>query len=420
LLLETSEVSNLALSRELLLQHNKEAGMKKTIKDIDVRGKRVLMRADFNVPLENGEVADDTRIRAVLPTLRYLLERDARVILFSHLGRPKGKVVEDLRLNPVAARLAELLEVDVIKVDDTVGPEVEAAVEDLESDEVLLLENTRFYSEEKGNDPDFSTRLARLGDVYVNDAFGAAHRAHASTEGVARAVREQGGQAVAGLLMESELEALRRVVENPQHPYVAILGGAKVSDKIDVIKKLLDQVDTLLIGGGMANTFLKAKDVEIGQSLVEEESVDTAREILEQAREKLVLPVDVVIADAFDAQARRQTVFVEHVGEDWRIMDVGPRTIERFQEILQDAEMVVWNGPLGVFEMDPFSVGTFEIARTLADLDAVTVVGGGDSAAAVNEAGVEDEITHVSTGGGAFLNYLEGKELPGVAALDDK
>lgn len=394
--------------------------MKKTIKDIDVRGKRVLMRADFNVPLENGEVADDTRIRAVLPTLRYLLDRDARVILFSHLGRPKGKVVEDLRLNPVAARLAELLEVDVIKVDDTIGPEVEAAVEGLESDEVLLLENTRFHPQEKGNDPDFAARLARLGDVYVNDAFGAAHRAHASTEGVARAMREQGGQAVAGLLMESELEALRRVVENPQHPYVAILGGAKVSDKIDVIKKLLDQVDTLLIGGGMANTFLKAKGMEVGQSLVEEESVDTARDILQRAGEKLVLPVDVVIADAFDAKARRQTVSVEHVGEEWRIMDVGSRTIERFQDILQDAEMVVWNGPLGVFEMDPFAVGTFEIARTLADLDAVTVVGGGDSAAAVNEAGVEDQITHVSTGGGAFLNYLEGKELPGVAALEDK
>lgn len=394
--------------------------MKKTIKDIDVRGKRVLMRADFNVPLENGEVADETRIRAVLPTLRYLLDRDARVILFSHLGRPKGKVVEDLRLNPVAARLAELLEVDVIKVDDTVGPEVEAAVEELDSDEVLLLENTRFYPEEKGNDPDFAARLARLGDVYVNDAFGAAHRAHASTEGVARAMREQGGQAVAGLLMESELEALRRVVEQPRHPYVAILGGAKISDKIDVIKKLLDDVDTLLVGGGMANTFLKAQGLEVGRSLVEEESVDTAREILEHAGEKLVLPVDVVIADAFDAQARRQTVSVEHVGEDWRIMDVGPRTIERFREILQDAAMVVWNGPLGVFEMDPFAVGTFEIARALADLDAVTVVGGGDSAAAVNEAGVEDEITHVSTGGGAFLNYLEGKELPGVAALDDK
>jgi phosphoglycerate kinase len=386
----------------------------KTVKEVDVADKRVLVRVDFNVPLEDGTVADDTRIRAALPTIRYLLDHDARIILCSHLGRPGGEVVEDLRLDPVAERLAELLDRDVKKVDDCVGPDVEEAVAELEPGQVLLLENTRFHSGEKDNDPEFAKKLASLADLHVNDAFAAAHRAHASTEGVAHHL-----PAVAGLLMADELETLQRVRENPEHPFVAILGGAKISDKIGVIEALLQQVDTLLVGGGMANTFLKAQGVKVEQSLVEEKSVDDARRILEQAGEKLVLPVDVVVAEGVVVEADRRTVAVNKVPIAWHIVDIGPKTIEQFQEKLSTACMVMWNGPLGVFEIEPFAQGTYAIARTLAGLDAETITGGGETAAAINEIGLADKMTHVSTGGGAFLTLMEGEELPGVAVLKD-
>lgn len=388
--------------------------MKKTIKDINVGGKRVLVRVDFNVPLEAQQVTDDTRIRAALPTIEYLVEREARVVLCSHLGRPGGEVVDDLRMDPVATRLADLLEREVRKADDCVGPEVEEAVSSLKPGQVLMLENTRFHPEEKANDPDFAAQLASVADLYVNDAFGAAHRAHASTEGVAHHL-----PAVAGLLMERELEALRRVRENPKHPFMAIFGGAKISDKIGVVEQFLGRMEALMVGGGIANTFLKARGLEVGQSLVEDESLDLARRTLEQAGDKLVLPVDVVIADAFSPDANRRTVPVDQVEPEWRILDVGPQTVDAFKERLQSAQMVMWNGPLGVFEMGPFAQGTLSIARTLANLDAEVITGGGETAAAVNQAGVADAMAHVSTGGGAFLTFLEGQELPGVAALEE-
>ncbi len=389
--------------------------MKKTIKDVAVAGKRVLVRVDFNVPLASGKVADDTRIRAVLPTIKYLLDQRARVILCSHLGRPKGKVAEELRLDPVAGRLSGLLGREVAKVDDCIGPEVESAVEKLEPGEVLLLENTRFHPGEKANDPDFARQLAKLGELYVDDAFGAAHRAHASTEGVAHYL-----PAVAGLLMERELEALGRVLKNPERPFVTVLGGAKISDKIGLLEHLLERADALLVGGGMANTLLNARGVQVGQSLVEEGSLEQAGRILEGSGGKLILPEDVIVAETLDAAANWRTVPVDNVPLGWRIVDIGPRTVELFQERLSAAKMVLWNGPLGVFELEPFAGGTLAIARTLAELDGVTVIGGGDSAAAVNRAGVAERITHISTGGGAFLEFIGGKELPGVAALQDK
>jgi len=389
--------------------------MKKTVRDIDVKGKRVLVRVDFNVPLAEGKVADDTRLRATLPTIRYLLDQEAKVILMSHLGRPKGKVVDELRLDPVAERLSELLGLPVRKLDDCVGDEVKAAIEEMKPGEVVLLENTRFHPEERKNDPDFAKKLAELADVFVNDAFGAAHRAHASTAGVAQYL-----PAVAGLLLERELEMLEKALESPERPFVAILGGAKISDKIGVIRNLLPKVDALLIAGGMANTFLKAKGYEVGESLVEDESLDVARELMEEAGEKLVLPVDAVVADEFAADAASNAVPVDEVPSDWRILDVGPETVELFKRKLADAKTVVWNGPLGVFEFPKFAEGTFAIARFLAGLGATTIVGGGDVVAAVQQAGVADRIAHVSTGGGAALEFLEGKELPAVAALDDK
>jgi phosphoglycerate kinase len=389
--------------------------MKKTIQDLDVASKRVLVRADFNVPLEGGKVADDTRIRAALPTIQHLVGQKARVILCSHLGRPGGKVVEELRLDPVADTLSDLLSQDIGKVDDCIGPEVKEAVDALEPGDVLLLENTRFHPGEKANDPAFAAKLASIADFYVNDAFGTAHRAHASTEGVAHHL-----PAVAGLLMERELDVLDRVRQNPEHPLVVILGGAKVSDKIGVVEQFLEQAETLLIGGGMANTFLKAQGIEVGQSLVEEESLETARKILDRGGADLILPVDVVEADAFDADAERWITDVDHVSSHRQILDVGPETVDLFQEALAPAKMVVWNGPLGVFEMAPFAHGTFAIARALAGLDAQTISGGGETAAAIHQAGVADQFTHVSTGGGAFLTFLEGKDLPAVAALDDR
>ncbi|NIO69453.1 MAG: phosphoglycerate kinase [Anaerolineae bacterium] len=388
---------------------------KKTVTDTDVKGKRVLVRVDFNVPLDQGKVADDTRIRAALPTIQYLIEQGARVILMSHLGRPKGKVKEELRLTPVAERLAELLDRPVAMAVDCVGEEVETAVDRLRPGDVLLLENLRFHPGEEANDPEFVSRLASLGEVYVNDAFGTAHRAHASTEGVARRLL-----AVAGFLMERELNFLSKALESPEPPFVAILGGAKISDKIGVVDNLLGKVDALLIGGGMANTFLKAQGYQVGQSLVEEESLPLARELLDKAGRKLVLPVDVVVADRFDAEAQSKIVSVEEVPAEWRILDIGPATVERFAQELYTAKTVVWNGTMGVAEFPRFAAGTQAIIEMLAESQATTIVGGGDTAAAVQQAGLVEKMTHVSTGGGASLELLEGKTLPGVAALADR
>ena len=393
---------------------------KMTVRDIAVPRRRVFVRVDFNVPIDRATrtVSDDTRIRAALPTIRFLLEREAKVILASHLGRPDGRVVEELRMDPVAARLSELLGRPVQKVNDCVGPEVENAVERMRPGDVLLLENLRFHSEEEANDPGFAEALARLADVYVNDAFGTAHRAHASTVGITRYL-----PAVAGFLMEKEIDALSRLLENPERPFDAIIGGAKVSTKIGVLRNLIHRVDALMLGGGMANTFLKASGYPVGESLVEDDQLDTARSLIEEARRagvELRLPVDVVIADRFAADAQARTVSINEVPEGWRIMDIGPRTVEEFRQELADARTVVWNGPMGVFEFPQFAGGTRAIAETLAGLNAVTVVGGGESVQAVEQMGVADRITHVSTGGGATLEFLEGRTLPGVAALMDK
>ncbi len=393
---------------------------KKTIRDVNVKDKRVIVRVDFNVPLKEGQVGDDTRIEAALPTIERLLDEQATVILMSHLGRPKGKAVDELRMDPVAERLSKLLGRPVKKVDDCIGPDVQAAVEAMQPGDIILLENTRFHAEEKANDPDFAAKLAALADVYVNDAFGAAHRAHASTEGVAQAMRDEGKPVVAGLLVEKELELLGKAVDDPEHPFVAILGGAKISDKISVIESLLDRCDRLLIGGGMANTFFKAMDYEVGDSLVEEDAVSIAKSLLDRASGRLVLPVDVVIADAFDNDAQSKVVAPNEVPAGWRILDIGPKTVATFESALKGAKTITWNGPLGVFEMPTFAVGTFDMARLLAEMDATTIIGGGESAAAVHEVGLADQMTHISTGGGASLQFLEGKPLPGVVALDDK
>ena len=389
---------------------------KKTVSDIDVAGKRVLVRVDFNVPLENGTVSDDTRIRAALPTIQYLIDHKAKTILCSHLGRPKGKPDPAYSLSPVGVRLSQLLKREVRTAPDCVGPAVQNLVSTMQPGDVLLLENLRFHREEEANEAGFVQALASLADVYVDDAFGSAHRAHASTAGVAKHL-----PAVAGFLMERELNFLGRALTNPTRPFVAILGGAKVSDKIAVIENLLGKVDRLLIGGGMANTFLRAQGKEVGQSLVENDKLEVARDLLQKGASKLVLPVDVVIADQFDAHALHSTVAVDAVLSSWRILDIGPKTVERFKEHLHGARTVVWNGPMGVFEMTPFAAGTFAIARALAELSgATTIVGGGDSAAAVEQAGVAERITHISTGGGASLEFLEGRELPGVAVLQEK
>lgn len=397
---------------------------KKSIRDVNLTGKRVLVRVDFNVPTEGDRVTDDTRIRAAIPTLKYILEQKPKaVILMSHLGRPKGedkaKDKAAFSLKPVVPLVKEQLGVDVAFAEDCIGETAEQAVAALPEGGVLVLENTRFYKGESKNDPKIAEQLAQLGDILVNDAFGTAHRAHASNVGVASYM-----ESVAGFLLEKEIDFLVNAIENPKRPFVAIMGGAKISDKVLVIESLLQKVDKLLIGGGMSNTFLKAQGIEVGDSLVDTEALDTAKEMLGKAGGKLVLPVDAVIADAFENGANRKTIDVkEGVPAGWRILDVGPKTINAFQEILADAKTVVWNGPVGVFEMSNFAVGTIEIAKALADITgkgAVTIIGGGDSAAAVAQAGLEDRVTHVSTGGGASLELLEGKELPGVTALADR
>jgi phosphoglycerate kinase len=395
---------------------------KKTIRDIDVAGKRVLVRVDFNVPLDAEQhITDDTRIRAALPTIQYLLDYGAAVILMSHLGRPDGKVNDKMSLKPVAYHLSRLLGKPVQMATDSIGPQVAALARALQPGQVLLLENLRFHKEEEKNDPDFARQLASLGDVYVNDAFGTAHRAHASTEGVTHYL-----PGVAGFLVEKEINFLGSALENPRRPFAAIIGGAKVSDKIAVLERLIGMVDTLLIGGGMANTFLKAEGYEIGDSLFEEGKLDVARDLINKARQRdlqLLLPVDVVIADRFAADASSKVVSIDDVPTGWRILDIGPETIKAFRAALADAQTIIWNGTLGVAEMPAFAKGTDAIIDILAQrttAGATTIIGGGDSAAAVEQAHASDKMTHVSTGGGASLEFLEGRVLPGVAALQDK
>ena len=388
---------------------------KKTIRDIDVKGKRVLVRVDFNVPVKEGVVGDDTRIRAALPTLKYLLENKAALILCSHLGRPKGQPLPEFSLKPVADYLAQLLGQPVAFAEDCIGPKAEAAAQALKPGDVLVLENTRYHAGETKNDPEISKGLAALADVYVNDAFGSAHRAHSSTTGVAEFL-----PAVSGFLLEKEIKYLGQAVADPEKPFVAILGGAKISDKIGVIKNLLTKADSILIGGGMANTFFKAEGYPVADSLVEDEALETAKEILESAGTKFRLPVDVVIADKFEADAAHRTMATGPIPNGWRILDIGPETVVHFSKIIRDAKTVVWNGPMGVFEFPEFAKGTFAIAQAAAESDAVTIVGGGESVAAVKKSGLADKITHISTGGGASLEMLEGLTLPGVAALQDK
>jgi 3-phosphoglycerate kinase len=391
---------------------------KKTIRDVDVKGKRVFVRVDFNVPLDDGRIADDRRIREALPTITLLREHRARTILASHLGRPQGKVDDTLRLDPVAKRLGELLGAEVRKLQDCIGPEVEAAVAAMKDGEVVLLENLRFHKGEEANDLEFAAELARLADLYVNDAFGTAHRAHASTVGIAKLL-----PAVAGLLLEKELNYLSSALENPNRPFVAVLGGKKVSDKIGVIRNLLTKSDALLIGGAMSYTFLKAKGFEVGKSLCEDDKLDLARSLMTDAGKRRLafhLPEDVVVADRFAEDAAHKTVPAEAIPKDWMGMDIGSHTAATYAKVIRDAMTVMWNGPMGVFEMPPFARGTRAVAEAMAQSKGVTIVGGGDSAAAVEQEGLADKMAHVSTGGGASLEFLEGKELPGVAVLADR
>ena len=392
--------------------------MKKTITDVNVENKRVFVRADFNVPLdENCNITDDTRIQKTLPTIKYLLDHKAAVILASHLGRPKGQVVEKYSLKPVAKRLSELLGLDVKFAPDCVGAETKAMADALKPGEVLLLENLRFHKEEEKNDLGFAEKLASLADVYINDGFGVSHRAHASVEGVTHFL-----PAAAGFLLKKEIKFIGRAVTNPLHPYAAIIGGAKVSDKIGVIENLLDKVDVLLIGGGMANTFLAAQGHKMGKSLVEEDKLELARALLKKAAEnnvKMLLPVDLVMASAFAADADTKVERVENLSQDYMALDIGPESRLQYEAALQGAKMIVWNGPMGVFEMDAFAHGTEAVAEAVAKSKAVSIVGGGDSVAAIEKTGLASKISHISTGGGASLEYLEGKVLPGIAALDD-
>lgn len=390
---------------------------KKSIRDTDLAGKRVFCRVDFNVPMQDGVITDDTRIRAAVPTIRFLRDAGAKVILASHFGRPKGQVVEEMRLTPVAQHLSGLLGTEVKKLNDSVGPEVEAAVAGMQNGDVILLENVRFHAGEEKNDPELAKSFAQLADLFVNDAFGAAHRAHASTAGIADYI-----PAVAGLLMEKEIRFLGGALSRPERPFTAIVGGAKVKDKIAVIENLLTKVDHLIIGGGMANTFLKAQGYGIGASLCEDDKLDLARTLMEQARERgvqLLMPVDIVVADRFAADADKQTVSIDAIPEGWMALDIGPKTVELYRKVIVDSKTVVWNGPMGVFEMDAFASGTIGVAKAMEACQGTTIIGGGDSVAAVEKAGVAEHMTHISTGGGASLEFMEGKELPGVAVLQD-
>ncbi|MDL2236540.1 phosphoglycerate kinase [Christensenellaceae bacterium OttesenSCG-928-K19] len=393
--------------------------MKKTIEDIDVNGKKVLVRVDFNVPLnDKGEITDETRIQAALPTINYLLGHNAKVILMSHLGRPKGEVKPEYSLAPVAKRLGELLNTKVVFAKDCVGEEAQKAVDSIEDGQVVLLENLRFHKEETANDSEFAKQLASLADIYVNDAFGSAHRAHASTAGVTEYL-----PAVAGYLIGKELDVMGKALEDPMRPFIAILGGAKVSDKIGVIENLLTKVDTLIIGGGMANTFIKAEGYEVGNSLVDNERLDLANDLLDQAKKKgikIMLPSDFIVAKELKEGVPTQTVAVDDIPADSMALDIGPSSRIIFANEIKSAKTVIWNGPMGVAEIPEFAGGTKAVAEALANTDATTIIGGGDSAAAVKKLGYADKMSHISTGGGASLEYLEGKELPGVAALNDK
>lgn len=392
---------------------------KKSVKDIDVKGKVVFCRVDFNVPMKDGKVTDDTRIRAALPTIEYLTGQGAKVLLASHLGRPKGQVTEELRLTPVAKRLQELLGQEVKKADEAYGDNVKKQISDLKEGDVLVLENVRFYPGEEKNDPELSKAFADLADVYVNDAFGAAHRAHASTAGIAAYL-----PAVSGFLMQKELEVLGKAISNPDRPFTAIIGGAKVKDKIGVIESLLDKVDNLIIGGGLAYTFVKALGHEVGKSLLEEDKVDLAKSFMDRAKEKgvnFLIPTDVLVADDFSNDANTSIVPISEIPSDLEALDIGTETREKYADVIKNSKLVVWNGPMGVFEIDAFAKGTKAIAEALAEAnDTYSVIGGGDSAAAVEKFGLADQMSHISTGGGASLEFMEGKELPGVTALNDK
>lgn len=391
---------------------------KMTMKDLDLKGKRVFCRVDFNVPMEDGKVSDNTRIRAAIPTIEYLSEQGAKVILASHLGRPKGEVKEDSRLTEAGKRLAELLGKPVLKLDESTGAAVEKQVSELADGEILLLENVRFHAGEEKNDPELAKQFAALADVFVNDAFGAAHRAHATTAGIAEYL-----PSVQGLLLEKELDVLGKALSDPERPFTAIIGGAKVKDKIGVIDHLLDKVDNLLIGGGLSYTFSRAQGHEIGDSLVEEDKIDLAKSFIEKAKEKgvnLYLPIDVKVADSFSETAETKAVEITGIEKGWMGLDIGPKTAELYDSVIRDSKLVIWNGPMGVFEMAPFAEGTKRVAQAMAETDAFTIIGGGDSAAAVEKFEVAEKMDHISTGGGASLEFMEGKELPGVAALKDR
>lgn len=391
---------------------------KKTMKDIDVKGKRVFVRVDFNVPMADGVITDETRIRAAIPTIEYLVEQGAKVILASHLGRPKGEVKEDMRLTAVGVRLAELMAKPVTKLDESIGQAVEEAVANMQNGDMILLENVRFHAGEEKNDPALAEQFAKLADVYVNDAFGAAHRAHASTEGIAKHI-----PAVSGFLMQKELDVLGKALSNPERPFTAIIGGAKVKDKIGVIESLLEKVDHLIIGGGLSFTFIKAQGYDIGKSLLEEDKIDLAKSFIEKAKEKgvqLHMPVDAVVANEFSKDAETQIVDVDAIPADWMGLDIGPKTAANYAEVIKDSKLIIWNGPMGVFEMDKFANGTKTVADAMATTTGYTVIGGGDSAAAVEKFEVADKMDHISTGGGASLELMEGKELPGIVALNDK
>lgn len=392
---------------------------KKTVKDIDLKGKKVFVRCDFNVPMdENQNITDNTRIVAALPTIKYLLEQNCKIILASHLGRPKGEVKPEFSLKPVAKELSKLLNKEVIMANDVIGEDATSKAANLKEGEIMLLENVRFHREETDNDPEFAKKLASMAEVFVNDAFGAAHRAHASTAGIAAYI-----PAVSGFLIEKELTVLGNAINNPERPFMAILGGAKVSDKIGVIDSLLDKVDTLMIGGGMAYTFFKAQGYNVGNSLCEVEKTGLALEAMEKAKQKgvkLLLPVDTRIGKEFKPDTESKTVAWTDIPDGWEGFDIGEKTIAMFKEELKNAKTVIWNGPLGLFEFDQFAIGTNEIAKALSELDATTIIGGGDSGAAVEKAGLADKMTHISTGGGASLEFLEGKKLPGIECLQDK